>query len=235
MSPPHGLQIPSALPPSAPSKRHTGPFLLLGDMEGSPAVSSRELCWCLSRLHLQDHPQSQSACRQEPQSSPSSPQLSLGVSCGLATCPLSHHGSRFPGQTPVSPHTLSHAFEQTDPWEREWDHKGHFKNTFIIIYLLAVLHTCRILVPLPGIEPTAPALEAGCLNHWTTWLCEPTTHQGHLDPSGCAPALGLGYPSLSHPGDSELSQQGTRGFGWRPHVCCTCSCCSEDGVRAAAA
>ena len=117
---------PHPLPPSAPSKRHTGPFLLLGDMEGSPAVSSRELCWCLSRLHLQDHPQSQSACRQEPQSSPSSPQLSLGVSCGLATCPLSHHGSRFPGQTPVSPHTLSHAFEQTDPWEREWDHKGHF-------------------------------------------------------------------------------------------------------------
>lgn len=27
---------------------------------------------------------------------------------------------------------------------------------------------CAILVPWPGIEPASPALEAQCLNHWTT-------------------------------------------------------------------
>ena len=137
---PWTLQLPSALPPLAPSRRHTGPFLLLGDMEGSPAVSNRELCWCLSWLHLQDDPQSQPACRQEPQSSPSFPHLSSGVSCGLATCPLSHHGSRFPGQTPVSPHTSSRAFEQTNLWEGEWDHKGHFLNIFNFLLFIYWQH-----------------------------------------------------------------------------------------------
>ena len=35
---------------------------------------------------------------------------------------------------------------------------------FFFFYHMA----CAILVPWPGIEPASPALEAQCLNHWTT-------------------------------------------------------------------
>ena len=40
---------------------------------------------------------------------------------------------------------------------------------FIYFYLFRPCHVaCRILVPLPGIEPMPPAVEARILNHWTT-------------------------------------------------------------------
>ena len=38
----------------------------------------------------------------------------------------------------------------------------------IIFFFLAMPTTCGILVPWPGIEPRAPAVEAPSPNHWTT-------------------------------------------------------------------
>ena len=39
---------------------------------------------------------------------------------------------------------------------------------FFFFLFLAAPHTaCGILVPLPGVEPTLHALEAGSLNNWT--------------------------------------------------------------------
>ena len=43
-----------------------------------------------------------------------------------------------------------------------------FPCFFFSKYLIFGHMACGILVPWPGIESSSPALEAGCLNHWTT-------------------------------------------------------------------
>lgn len=112
---PHGLgEMPrqhlGGVPPDCnlpqPQARSTqGPSCCSGT-SGGPAVSNRELCWLLAQLHLQGRPQSCSVHNQGSQLSPSSQQLSLGGSCGLAPpchavvphflsrhrCSLTHHG-----------------------------------------------------------------------------------------------------------------------------------------------
>ena len=40
-----------------------------------------------------------------------------------------------------------------------------FRFSFVLFWLRHV--ACGILVPQPGIKPTAPALEVQGLNHWT--------------------------------------------------------------------
>ena len=51
-------------------------------------------------------------------------------------------------------------------WERILVHGTFFfRFSFVLFWLRHV--ACGILVPQPGIKPTAPALEVQGLNHWT--------------------------------------------------------------------
>ena len=54
-------------------------------------------------------------------------------------------------------------------WERILVHGTFFFFSFLFCFVLFWLcHVaCGVLVPQPGIKPTAPALEVQGLNHWT--------------------------------------------------------------------
>ena len=48
---------------------------------------------------------------------------------------------------------------------------GNIPNSPFYFWLCHM--ACRILAPWPEIEPVPPAMEAQCLNHWTTWEVPP--------------------------------------------------------------
>ena len=72
-------------------------------------------------------------------------------------------------------HLLFPASQPQDPWASS-QHQGR-NFTFFFLSSLVVLCSMCDLVPQPGIEPVATALEAQSLNHWTprklNHLCRP--------------------------------------------------------------
>ena len=87
------------------------------------------------------------------------------ISC---TCHDHHHHHHNHDYYCVISFLSKYRNEHSLPWKRRGEAGGVFIFTYICgVFFLAMPQACGILLPWPGIEPVAPAVEAWSLNHWT--------------------------------------------------------------------